>query len=142
MKKIFFLIVACTLGSMVFAQDHKDKHVPESVRDSYQKDHPDYKNPTWDMKNDQWHTRYTDKDHGNRYVDVYYDKDGKRIQSRSKWDHHELPEGVRDQMRKRYHASNYTAYRIDRPEQGIFFQLSWGNKKVNLDEQGNEVKYH
>jgi len=141
MKKIFFLIVACAFGTMVFAQYHEHKHAPESVRNSYQKDYPDYKGTAWDMKNNQWHTRYKDKDHENRYVDVYYDKDGRRVQSRSKWDHNDLPEAVRDRMRKKYHASDYNAYRIDRPEQGIFFQLSWGNKKVYLDEHGNEVRY-
>lgn len=127
---------------MVFAQYHdENKHVPESVRNAYHKDYPDYKSSNWDMKNNQWHTRYMDKDHDNRYVDVYYDKEGKRVQSRSKWNHNDLPDAVKERMRKKYHANNYTAYRIDKPEQGVFFQLSWGNKKAYLDEQGNEVKH-
>lgn len=146
MKKVIFVAIFCAGSAVLFAQNHKqdNRKAPESVRRSYQKDHPDYKddNSTWDMKNNQWHTRYMDKDHGNRPVDVYYDRTGRRLQSRGEWDRNDLPDAVKNRMTKRYHAENYNAYRIEKPGRGIYFQITWGtNKKVYVDEHGREVKY-
>lgn len=144
MKKTILLATSITVSMMVFAQQHKEhSKVPESVRTSWQSDYPNNKDDhnSWDMRNNQWHTRYKDKDHGNRYVDVYYDKNGHRIRSKSLWNRNDLPEAVRDRMNKKYHVHNYQAYRIDRPEKGVVFQLSWGKTNVYIDESGNEVKY-
>jgi hypothetical protein len=147
MKKVIFLIVCCACSMMLFAQQNDKYHqkAPQDVQRSWQKDYPNYNNnnESWDMRNNQWHTRYMDKDHNNRYVDVYYDKRGKRLRSESNWDRNDLPNAVRDRMRKRYHNENYKVYRIDRPGRGIFFQITWGkNNKVYFDERGREVKYY
>ena len=142
---MIFLVTCCAATLLGSAQTQKKVHhkVPESVRTSYQNDYPDYKDvhTTWDMQNNHWHTRYRDKDHNNRYVDVYYDKDGHRMESRSQWNRNDLPEPVKDHMWKKYHTHSYKAYRIDKPSKGAYFQITWGNKKVYLDESGNEVKY-
>jgi hypothetical protein len=63
--------------------------------------------------------------------------------SQSEWDRNDLPEGVRNRVKTRYHSENYNAYRIERPGRGFYFQITLGgNKKVYLDEKGREVKYH
>jgi len=143
MKKIFFLFVFCAGGLILFAQRY-DRNVPPEVQRSYQKDYPDYNNnATWDLRDNQWHTRYLDRNHNNRYVDVYYDRRGRRMLTQSYWDRNELPVVVRERMRRRYHRDNYQVYRIERPGNRIFFQITLGgNRKVYFDERGREVRYY
>jgi hypothetical protein len=130
------------MGSILFAQEEQHhRKAPEAVEQSYKNEYANYNHSTWDMQNNQWHTRYMDKDHGNRYVDVYYDKEGHRLQSKSRWNRSDLPDAVKDRMRKRYHAQNYTVYRVDKPEKGTYYQISWGNRKIYLDETGHEIKH-
>src|SRR5580765_7603235 len=117
MKKIFFLMVFCAGSTVLFAQQNnhnRNTNPPQSVQRSWQKDYPNYQNDSWEYRNNQWHTKYQDKDHNNRNVDVYYDRNGHRVMSQSEWDRNDLPEGVRNRMRTRYHSENYNAYRIER----------------------------
>ena len=153
MKKVIFLIL-CSAGSiMVFAQqynrdrdrDRNRQSVPTEVQRSYQRDYPNYydNNATWDLRDNQWHTRYIDRNHGNRYVDVYYDRRGRRMLTQSYWDRNDLPVTVRESMRHRYHNDNYQVYRIERPGNRVFFQITLGgNRKVYYDERGREVRYY
>jgi hypothetical protein len=148
MKKTFFLILFSAASMMLFAQQHRynrRQSVPEEVQRSYQKDYRNYdNNPTWDMQNNQWHTRYMDREHNNRYVDVYYDRYGRRLQSQSQWDRNDLPFRVRERIRNRYRDENYAVYRIERPRRRIFFQIVFGNgdRRIYLDERGREVRYY
>jgi hypothetical protein len=146
MKKIIFLMALSTSSIVLFAQQdryNRYQNVPEEVRRSYQRDYPNYNNTTWDMRDNQWHTRYMDRDHNNRYVDVYYDRRGRRMRSQMDWDRNYLPVGVRERIRNRYHNDNYQVYRIERPGRGIFFQISLGNNRViYMDERGREVRYY
>jgi hypothetical protein len=142
MKKTIFLILFCAGSTMLFAQQSRHRNPPTVVVHSYQKDYPNYNNQTWDQRNNEWHTRYADRDHGNRNVDVYYDTKGRRIRSQSEWDRNDLPVAVRDRIRTHYKVENYNAYRVERPNKGFFFQISLGgNKNVYLDERGREVRY-
>ncbi len=135
---------------VVFAQYDRDhnrnnnNNPPSSVQRSWQKDYPNYQNNTWDYRDSRWHTRYQDRDHNNRDVDVYYDRYGRRIMLQSQWDRNELPERVRERLRSRYHANdNYNVYRIERPGRGFYFQITLGgNRKIYLDERGREVRYY
>jgi hypothetical protein len=144
MKKTFFLMVFCAGSMVLFAQqNNRNTNPPQSVQHSWQKDYPNYNNNSWEYRNNQWHTKYQDRDHNNRNVDVYYDRTGRRVMSQSEWDRNDLPEGVRNRMKTRYHSENYNAYRVERPGKGFYFQITLGgNKKVYLDERGREVKYH
>jgi hypothetical protein len=144
MKKTFFLLVFCAGSTMLFAQQQRHRSVPQAVERSWQKDYPNYNNnEPWDQRNNQWHTRYADKDHGNRNVDVYYDRNGRRLRSQSEWNQNDLPAPVRDRIRSRYRVENYNSYRIERPGKGFLFQITLGgNRNVYLDERGREVKYH
>ena len=147
MKKTFFLVLSCSVSMILFAQ--KDRYnnrnnstPPPTVEKSYQKDYSNYNHENWDMRNNRWHTRYTDRDHGNRTVDVYYDRNGRRMQSESTWNRDELPQEVKDRIRRKYHDDNYQAMRIEKPGRGFYFQITLGgNRKVNLDERGREVRY-
>jgi hypothetical protein len=146
MKKLSFLIVFCAGSMLVFAQDHRrgNWNVPPTVEKSYHKDYPgsDNSNNSWDMKNNQWHTRYMDKDH-NRNVDVYYDRNGRRMQTQSEWTWNDLPKRAQDRVRSRYHNrhNNYNVSRIEKPGRTAFFQISWGNTKIYVDANGRSVKY-
>ena len=145
MKKTFFLIAFCAGAMVLFAQqnNHHNTTPPQSVQHSWQKDYPNYSNTTWSYSNNQWHTRYQDRDHNNRYVDVYYDKNGHRVMSQSEWDRNDLPEGVRERVKTKYHSENYHAHRIEKPGKAVYFQITLsGNKKVYLDEKGHEVKHY
>jgi len=145
MKKTFFLIAFCAGAMVLFAQqnNHHNTTPPQSVQHSWQKDYPNYSNTSWNYSNNQWHTRYQDRDHNNRYVDVYYDKNGHRVMSQSEWDRNDLPEGVRERVRTKYHSENYHAHRIEKPGKAVYFQITLsGNKKVYLDEKGHEVKHY
>ena len=143
MRKTIFLISLCVSSMMLFAQnDRYNRSVPPEVQRSYQKDYPNYyNNTTWDMRNNQWHTRYRDRDRG-RDVDVYYDRRGRRIYSQYYWDRNDLPVAVRERIRRRYHYDNYNVYRMERPGRGIYFQITLGgNRRVYLDERGREVRF-
>ena len=145
MKKTFFLMAFCAGAMVLFAQqnNHHNTTPPQSVQHSWQKDYPNYSNTTWSYTNNQWHTRYQDRDHSNRNVDVYYDKNGHRVMSQSEWDRNDLPEGVRERVKTKYHSENYHAHRIEKPGKAIYFQITLsGNKKVYLDEKGHEVKHY
>jgi len=143
MKKTFFLMVFCAGSMVLFAQQHDHRNPPESVQRSWQKDYPNHQNDSWEYKNNQWKTRYQDRDHNNRNVDVYYDKNGRRVMSQSAWDRNDLPEGVRHRIKTKYHSENYDAYRIEKPGKSVYFQITFGsNKKVYLDERGHEVKHY
>ena len=144
MKKTFFLMAFCAAGTVLFAQQNNHHtNPPQSVQHSWQKEYPNYGSTSWDYRDNQWHTKYQDRDHNNRNVDVYYDRNGHRVMSLSEWNRNELPEVVRERVRTRYHAENYNAYRVERPGRGFYFQIILGgNKKVYLDEKGHEVKHH
>ena len=145
MKKTIFLIVFCAGSMMLFAQQNRYQNAPDQVRRSYQREYPNYNDNTWDMRDNQWHTRYMDRDHGNRYVDIYYDRRGRRMKSQMEWNRNDLPPQVRDRIRNRYHYDNdnYQVYRIERPGRGIFFQISLGrNRVIYMDERGREVRYY
>lgn len=141
MKKTIFLILFCAGVMILSAQQYRNRP-PDVVVRSYQKEYRVYdNNPTWDMQNNQWHTRYRDRDY-NRNVDVYYDQYGRRLQTGSEWNGNDLPVRVRERIRNRYRDENYSAYRIERPGRGIFFQITLGgNRRVYLDERGREVRY-
>ncbi|TMI85790.1 MAG: hypothetical protein E6H10_02210 [Bacteroidetes bacterium] len=150
MKKICFLIVLCASTMILSAQDydhHRDRdrnQPPGVVIKSYHKEFKGYGNPTWDMQNNEWHTKYMDKGNGNRNVDVYYDTYGRRIQTGREWDPVRLPAPVRDRISRKYHEENYSAYRIERPGKRPFFQvtLAANRKMIYIDERGREVRYY
>jgi hypothetical protein len=145
MKKLIFAAFLCVTSVTLFAQQQRyHRNVPPEVQRSYQKDYPNYNdNASWDMRNNQWHTRYKDRDHNNRDVDVYYDRRGQRVMTQSRWDRDDLPANVREGISRRYHRDQYEAYRIERPGRGVFFQITLGgNKKVYFDENGREVRHY
>jgi hypothetical protein len=150
MKKTCFLIVLCAGSIMLSAQDYdhhrnRDRNQPpDVVIRSYHKEFRGYGNPTWDMQNNEWHTRYVDKQNDNRNVDVYYDKYGRRIQTGREWDPLRLPAPLRDRISRRYHEENYSAYRIERPGKRPFYQitLAANRKVIYIDERGREVRYY
>src|SRR5690349_3376559 len=98
MKKMFFLFVFCASTMMLFAQQNRNYHrnPPQSVQRSWQRDYPNYDNDnsSWEYRNSQWHRRYQDRDHNNRNVDVYYDRNGRRVMAMHEWDRNELPDRV------------------------------------------------
>lgn len=144
MKKIFLMTALCVSSVMVFAQnDNYRRMPPTSVQRSWQRDYPDHnmnQDRNWEWRNNRWHTQYQDRDHSNRNVDVYYDKNGHRMYSQSAWDRNDLPDRVRERMRNRYRTDNYTAYRVEKPGGKVYFQLTLGGgRNVYLDERGRET---
>lgn len=137
-------MVFSAVGIVLFAQQdyrNRNSNPPQPVQRSWQKDHPNDQNNTWEYRNSQWHTRYQDRDHSNRNVDVYYDRNGRRTMTQSEWGRNDLPDVVRNRIRTRYHSEDYNAYRVERPGRGFYFQITLGgNKKVYLDERGREVR--
>lgn len=154
MKKICFLIALCAGTMMLSAQEYKHDHdrdrdrnnnqPPDVVIRSYHREFRNYRNPTWDMQNNEWHTRYADRQNADRNVDIYYDKYGRRIQTAREWDPMRLPPAVRDRISRRYHDENYSAFRIERPGKRAFFQITLGANRqmIYLDERGREVRYY
>jgi len=141
MKRTFFLILFSAGVLSISAQQYR--RPPDAVVRSYQKEYRYYDNPTWDMQNNQLHTRFRDRDHDNRYADVYYDRYGRRVQTVTIWDRNELSPRIMARIRNRYRDDNYSVYRIERPGRGIFFQITLGdNRRVYLDQRGREVRYY
>jgi hypothetical protein len=150
MKKL--LICLLLISSVTtFAQnndDHdRDRHehhdddrnnVPDNVRNSFQRDNPDVKDAHWQNTNGRWHSTYRDRD--NHDADSYYDNDGRRIDTHYSYNESELPGGLRDRLRRRYH-SNYRAYRIDR-DGGTLFQITLGDGTIiYYDANGRRRNY-
>lgn len=147
MKKTMFLTLFCAAAMTLCAQHHRydRSRPPDAVTRSYQKEYRIYdNNPTWDMQNNQWHTRYLDRQNGNKNVDVYYDRYGRRTQTGREWDPLRLPAPVRDRISRRYHEENYSVYRIERPGKRPFFQITLGanNRIIYMDDRGREVRYY
>jgi hypothetical protein len=143
MKKTIFLIVFCAGTTMLFSQQNNRRTPPQTVQRSWQKDYPNYDNDnnSWEYRNNQWHRRYQDRDHNNRNVDVYYDRNGRRVMAQSEWDRNDLPDRVKARIKARYRSDNYSAFRIEKPGRGFYFQITIGKKKVYMDERGREVRY-
>jgi len=145
MKKILLITALCASSMLVFAQnDSYRRYPPSAVQRSWQRDYPDHNmnsnNNSWEWQNNRWHTRYLDRDR-NKYVDVYYDRYGRRMYVRHDWDANDLPVRVRERIRNRYRTNNYSVYRVERPGSGFYFQISLGgNRVIYLDERGREIR--
>ena len=145
MKKTILLVVFCAGSVILFAQNNNSRrNPPQSVQRSWHRDYPNSDdNEAWEYRNNQWHRRYTDRDHNNRSVDVYYDRYGHHVMSQTQWDRNDLPDRVRNRIRSKYRTDNYNAFRVERPGRGFYFQITLGNnRKVYLDAQGRDVRYH
>jgi hypothetical protein len=146
MKKIFLMMLLVAGSVMAFAQN--GRRVPETVRNQYQNDYPNNQNPNWTWSNNRWHARYRDHNNGDRYMDVYYDRNGHRVAAYSPWDRTQVPTVVVDHFHRKYrrYGDNYTVYRVERPAGGFLFELNFGigksARKVYYDENGREVTYH
>ena len=148
MKKAIFLIVFCVSTVMLFAQQtNTRRYPPTTVQRSWQRDYPDYNlnndNQPWEWRNNRWHRRFRDRYHGDRYVDVYYDRNGRRIYALHERDRNELPDRVRERIRRRYRSDDYSVFRVERPGRGFYFQITLGNNRnIYLDESGREVRHY
>jgi len=144
MKKFFLILVLCTGSTIIFAQQNWNRrNPPAAVQRSWKKDFPGRDNDAWEWKNNHWRARYKDRDHNDRNVDVFYDKYGRRRYSQTEWDRNDLPERVQNRIRSRYRTNNYSAYRIERPSGGFYFQITLGNNRsVYLDNQGRETTHY
>lgn len=112
---------------------------PDNIQQSFQRDNPEVKNAQWQNSRGRWHTTYKDKD--NRDADAYYDNDGNRLATHYAYNQTDLPEGVRRRLEKR-HETGYQAYRIERPNSGVLFQITFSNGNVTYyDENGKKRKY-
>jgi hypothetical protein len=148
-----FLIYLLVLSSVTTSAQNNDNHdrkehhddnnrdnLPDNVRSSFQRDNPDVKDVHWQNSNGQWHSTYRDRD--NHDADAYYDNDGRRIDTHYSYNETELPEGLRERLRRR-NLSGYHAYRIDRPESGALFQITLGDGTISYyDENGRKRHYH
>jgi len=144
MKKYFLALLFCAVSTLIFGQQRGNrKDPPQSVQRSWKKDYPNRDNEEWEWKNNQWRTRYKDRDNNNRNVDVYYDKNGKRKYSQTEWDRRDLPARVQNRIRTRYRTDNYSAYKVQRSSGGFYFQITLGNNRnVYLDNQGRETSHY
>lgn len=142
------MIVFCAGTVMLFAQQQQRRYPPTSVERSWQRDYPQYNNNNnndepWEWRNNRWHRRFRDRDRSDRYVDVYYDRYGRRVYTMREWDQNEIPVRVRERIRNRYRTENYNVYRVERPGRGIYFQITLGNnRQVFLDERGREIRHY
>ena len=140
-------------GTVLFAQndrhnDHNNRNkdnTPQTVRESFNREHPDAANANWSQNNGQWHANYRDNTN-NRNVESYYDNKGRHMYSRTEWNRKDLPGDYDKRIRSRYRTSNYRVTRIERPNnQPSLFELILNiggrNKTVYTDERGNEVKF-
>jgi len=141
MKKTFLIALFCAAGMTLFAQTNTRRYPPSSVQRSWQRDYPNRDNDAWEYRNNQWHTKYYDRDHNNREVHVYYDRYGRRVYSQTQWYRNDLPDRVRNRIRSRYRTENYSAYRVERPRGRSYFQIRLGNNRlIYLDERGRETR--
>jgi hypothetical protein len=148
MKKIIFATLIILSSSILYAQrngtNNNRRQAPTPVQQSWQRDHPNNGNPTWQQSNGQWHAHYKDQTN-NRPADTYYDQRGKQLDTHTQWDRKDLPQEYDTRIRTKYHAKNYQVTRIDRPNNPALFQLrlnlGGGNRTIYTDEKGNEVHY-
>jgi hypothetical protein len=152
MQKILYtiaLVMAIALSGQ--AQNHtrdnnnQNNMPPPAVQQTFQKEHPTAKDVNWQRTNHQWHSRHTDETN-NTHVDTYYNQNGNRVDSHQPIERNAVPHEVDQHVQDRYHADDYTAIRIDRPNHPFVFQLDVRQKKkhrkVYVDQRGHEVNYN
>jgi len=144
MKKLIFSILLLS-STISFAQRKTNNRndPPSTVQRNFQRDNPSH-NANWDQKNNDWHANY--KDDNNRDVNVYYDRNGRRKETRVNWSRNEVPRDLDDRINKTYHTKNYNAVKIERPNNQPLFQillnLAGGKTRtVYLDEKGRQKQY-
>ena len=85
-----------------------------TVQQSWQRDHPNVSNPTWEQHNGQWHARYQDQQNNNgMLIPIMIDVAGRLIHI-----FHgigaQVPQDLDKRVRSRYHARDYQVTRIER----------------------------
>jgi hypothetical protein len=153
MKKLLMGLLILSVTTTVFAQNDRNSRrnrnmnqsnnttVPDPVRQSFQRDNPNVRDPQWSNTNGQWRGVYKDRD--NKDVETYYENDGRRVDTHIRYNQTELPPQVRDRAERRYHTTgNYDAYRIERPNSQPLFQLRiQSGRTIYLDENGRKRRY-
>jgi len=118
---------------------------PASVQQSFHKDNPNTNDVRWSQTNHEWHANYMDNN--KRNVDAYYDRDGVRKTTYRALDRTEVPRDLHNNITKMYGSNgNYTAARIERPNQQSLFEIKIHSGKnyrtVYMDEQGRKRPYN
>ena len=127
--------------------DHRNNNrndPPSTVQQNFQRDNPN-RNANWSQKNNDWHATY--KDDNARDVNAYYDRRGRRTETRTTWSRNEVPRDLDNRIDRMYHTKNYNAVRIERPNSQPLFQilLNLGggrNRTVYMDEKGRQKQYN
>jgi hypothetical protein len=149
MKKIIFILAALAIGRIAPAQEHRDqRQVPNSVRNSFQRDYPKAGDTRWSQSGGQWHADFTDHSPYDRGEMVaHYDHDGRHIDSHIPYDDNDVPYEVRKKTEHRYPGGHdYSYTRIEHPGGQPLFQVSLNlggrHKTAYVDDQGRERSYH
>lgn len=141
------LVIAAVL--VTHAQNHardnnKQNTPPAAVQQKFQNQHPAAKDVSWQHVNQQWRSRHTDPTN-NSHVDTYYNQNGNLVDSHQSIERNAVPQEVDRHVKDHYHADDYTATRIDRPNHAPVFQVDISShkkhRKIYTDERGHEVKY-
>jgi hypothetical protein len=149
MKKTIFLTLLMGCSALLFAQNDKtgrnNRQAPQNVQQSFQKDHPNAGNVSWQQGNGQWHARHMDPN-SHHNVDTYYDRNGSRLATHREMDRKEMPHDFDQRVNQQYNArGNYNVTRIERPNQREVYKLRvttrGKSKTIYADEHGNKVNY-
>jgi hypothetical protein len=142
-KTLFVIFLSLAVGGHLFAQEG-DRHVPSTVRHSFQRDYPEARDPQWSSEHGQWHANFQDHSRYDRGEMVaHYDHYGHHIDSHIPYDPNDVPQPVVERTQKHYQGGRgYSYERIERPGAEPLFQVSvdlqGGHKTVFMDENGRE----
>jgi hypothetical protein len=147
MKKAMFLtLISFAVAGQLIAQDSRHR-APASVRQSFQRDYPEARNPDWSSSNGQWSASFTDHSQYDRGEMVaHYDRSGHHVDSHIPYDRNDVPQAVVERTQRSYPGGrDYNYTRIERPGGQPLFQVDLHvqgrNRTVYVDENGRERKY-
>ena len=131
-------------GTVLVAQIRYHQ-APQSVRESVNKEYPNADNVSWSISSGQWNASFKDRDHGKMVA--RYNKYGSHLDSRIPYTKRDVPDPVKETVKKRYPHSRDLEYTKIQRNHGSdeFYRVKLRDhgkdQYVYMDADGHRRKY-
>jgi hypothetical protein len=119
---------------------------PRNVRESFQKEYPHSQPSEWAHSSKGWTANFDDKDNNNGEAIAHFDRNGRHIDTYTRYDNNDVPNPVIKHLHSRYPVTdNYEISRIERRGHTDVFRAEVkhdGRSSVlYIDEKGQPASY-
>ena len=138
MKRLILLLLIVTIQAYHSnAQKLNESQIPVVVKNAFEEKYPGIK-ANWDREGSDYEANFT---HNGRAMSTVIDKNGTIVETEIEISVSELPERVRDYMKKNYPGSKITgAARIVRSNGDVNYEAEVHGKDVVFDVNGKFIK--